>query len=337
MKGIIYQFKNIRRDRLCILTFLLPIIAGIAVHLMSDINFSSLAELSFGVLENNLSQETIEWLQEKGDVKVYTNMKALEQAVNNPSDQMTGVLRYGKEDIRTIRSGDEMQMAAAIADRLPQIFASRETMNIYSQNVVPVRQSHDFLRSLLVVITLVTAMFMGCTFNAMSMINEKEDGIIFINEVLPMSNAQYMAQKMVLGFAGGILSTLAAAIICMRIPDSQIVLLILLVVLSAFIAALAGVFIGHFSNGLMAGIAYIKIMLIIFLAPPIFFYLYFSEESAARALSYVLPSSASFYGLMDLMGGRTRNMAVNLIVLTVHCAVWFIFYLLLSRRKRKTF
>lgn len=67
------------------------------------------------------------------------------------------------------------------------------------------------MKSLLIVITLVTAMFMGCTFNSMNMIGEKEDGVSLVNQILPMDARTYIFQKLALGCIGGIASTLATA------------------------------------------------------------------------------------------------------------------------------
>ena len=56
-------------------------------------------------------------------------------------------------------------------------------------------------RSVGIVVTLIVAMFMGCTFNAMNIISEKEDGVAFINEILPMTSGQYVIQKSLSGLS----------------------------------------------------------------------------------------------------------------------------------------
>lgn len=45
-------------------------------------------------------------------------------------------------------------------------------------------------------------MFMGCTFNSMNIIGEKEDGIALVNQILPMNTRTYILQKLALGFGG---------------------------------------------------------------------------------------------------------------------------------------
>ena len=121
----------------------------------------------------------------------------------------------------------------------------------------------------------------------------------------------------------------------MRITPAQMFPLFLIILLSAYIAALAGLYIGRFSEGLMVGILYIKVVMILFLAPPIFFWLMVPEGSALFSLSYLLPSSAAFYGLMDLIGGSANIPVKEIAVLAVHGAAWLLLYLPLSGHRKK--
>ena len=150
-----------------------------------------------------------------------------------------------------------------------------------------------------------------------------------------MTAKTYMMQKILSGFIGGVLSTILTALICMQLTLSQVVPLILIITLSAFISALTGLYIGQFSEGLMIGIVYIKVVMILFLAPPIFFYLMVPDNSMLFQLSYLLPSSAAFYGLIDLANGSAATAGKDMVILAVHCVVWFLLYLLLSKRQKK--
>lgn len=223
-------------------------------------------------------------------------------------------------------------MNKVIANTLPQVYENRATQLSTIRSIIPVVSDNEGLKSLLIVITLVTAMFMGCTFNAMNIISEKEDGIEFINQVLPMSKKSYMIQKTLLGFIGGTVSTTITALICMRIQAVQILPFLLIVLLSAYISALIGLFIGYYANGLMVGIVYIKIVMILFLAPPIFFYLAVPNNSVIFRLSYLLPSSATFYGIMDLLKGQTEEIIPVLFALLIHAVLWSIVYKLIRKK-----
>lgn len=334
MEGLRYQLKSVRRDKMCILTFLLPVVAGIAVHLLSGVSFQSIGENIFGVWESHIDADTAEWLQANGTVAQYETLDELRAAVNEPSTQMIGVLQTGN-GIQTFISGDELEMNVCIADTLPQIYHNQAEALAVTKTMIPAAANNDGVRSLLIVITLVTAMFMGCTFNAMNIISEKEDGIELINQVLPLTAKSYIIQKTLLGFIGGMLSTVITALICVRIEMEQVLPFLLIVLLSAYISALIGLFIGYFSDGLMVGIVYIKIIMILFLAPPIFFYLTVSESSILFKLSYFLPSSATFYGIMDLLTGQTKALFPGITALFVHAILWSIVYVLLRKRSEQ--
>jgi hypothetical protein len=332
MKRLTYQWKNTRRDKMCILTFLLPVFVGIALRLISGVNFQAVGETSFGVLKKGLSDEAAVWLEANGSVAQYESESALREAVNDPSTQMIGVLDAGG-GIRTLLSGDELDLYRVIAETLPQLYERRTEKLPYKRTVVPVQEDHDGLKSLLLAITLVTAMFMGCTFNAMNIISEKEDGVALINSILPMTARSYILQKIMLGIIGGTASTVITAVICVRIPPARIGSCLLLILLSAYISALAGLFIGYFSEGMMVGIIYIKIAMILFLAPPIFFYLMVPDGSVWRGLSCLLPSGASFYGLMDLLGGNPDRLGLYILILLAHAVVWSVFYAVMRKER----
>ena len=120
----------------------------------------------------------------------------------------------------------------------------------------------------------------------------------------------------------------------MRIEPAQVLPLLLIILLSAYISALTGLFIGTFSNSLTAGIASIKLVMILFLAPPIFFYLIVPDHTVAFRLSYMLPSSATFYGIMDLINRQSANLRPAFAALPAHAVFWSIVYKLLQMRTR---
>ncbi len=329
MKGLRYQLKNIRRDKMCILTFLLPVIAGIAINLLTGLSLSSVSENTFGIVENDLDAETAQWLESIGNVTMYESKSDLEAAVIDPSTQKIGVLQ-NDNGIYTVRAGDELKMYAEMGDILPELYQERDKVRLYDRTIIPAGNNEEFLKSLLIVITMVTAMFMGCTFNTMSIISEKEEGIVFVNEVLPMTRTQYIIQKIALGFWGAVMSTGITAVICIKTDGIQVLFLTLIIFLSSFIASLAGLFIGSLSGGLMTGIMYIKIVMIAFIAPPVLIFLAVPQDSILYNLSYILPSSAAFYGLMELLGGQQQRLMDNLIILLIHCILWFFLYAAVS-------
>ena len=182
--------------------------------------------------------------------------------------------------------------------------------------------------------TLIVAMFMGCTFNAMNIISEKEEGVALINEILPMTSRQYVIQKIFIGFIFGCLSAGIATAFCFRLPPAGAAVMLVLIVLSAFVSALIGLFIGRISEGMMVGVVYIKIVMIVFMAIPLLKYLTTEGNKVVSYICYLIPSSATFEGIMDLANSGMATAGRDIVILMVHCILWFLLYLSISKRQK---
>ena len=181
---------------------------------------------------------------------------------------------------------------------------------------------------------LIVAMFMGCTFNAMNIISEKEDGVAFINEILPMTPSQYIFQKVVVGFLFGSLSSIITACICFQLSWQNFGIMLALIVLSSFVAALIGLFIGKLSEGLMIGVVYIKIVMLVFIAVPIVCAL-IGVSGPLAVLCNLVPSQPAFDGIMALSAGNTGAAIKDAGILSIHCVVWPALYVLIFTQRKK--
>ena len=216
MKGLQYQLKSVLKDKFCLMTFILPIVVAVALNFMGSIDLSSLGEHHFGVLKNDLSPQTITWLEQYGPVTFYETVEELTAAINEPSTNIIGVKADGTS-IKTAIAGDELDIFQQAAVTLPALYKQRGDAE---QTEVLILERPDILGSLqgiFIPAVLIVAMFMGCTFNAMNIISEKEDGVSFVNEILPMTPSQYILQKVVVGFLCGSLSSVITACICFRL------------------------------------------------------------------------------------------------------------------------
>ncbi len=334
MKGLRYQLKSVLHDRFCLMTFLLPIVAAAALNFAGAIDFSTLGELHFGVLKGGLPIQTVTWLERYGPVTAYPTVEELTDAIKEPSTNLIGVEADGSS-IKTILSGDELDIFRQTADTLPDLYEQR---NVASQTEVHILERPDVMagfQDMFIAVTLIVAMFMGCTFNAMNMISEKEDGVAFINEILPMTRSQYIMQKLFVGFICGCLSSIITVCICFRLSLQNAALMLVLIVLSAFVAALTGLFIGRASSGLMSGVVYIKIVMLLFIAVPILSFLAGISQPILSAVCYTVPSQAAFEGIMDLSAGSGTAAVKDIFILFVHCIGWFLLYIGLSVHQRK--
>ncbi len=335
MKGLRYQLKSVLHDKFCLMTFLLPIVVAAALNFVGAIDFSALGELHFGTLKDDLPTQTVAWLEQYGSVTTYPTAEELTDAIKEPSTNLIGVKADGSS-IRTILSGDELDIFRQTADTLPDLYEQRNTAAQTEVHVLERPNVMARFQDMFIAVTLIVAMFMGCTFNAMNMISEKEDGVAFINEILPMTHSQYIMQKLFVGFICGCLSSIITVCICFRLSLQNAALMLVLIVLSAFVAALIGVFIGRVSSGMMVGVVYIKIVMLLFMAVPILSFLVGISRPLLSTVCYLVPSQATFQGIMELSTGSGIVAVKDIFILAAHCLLWFLLYLLLSKRQRKS-
>ncbi len=334
MKGLLYQLKSVRKDKFCIMSFLLPIVVAVVLNFVGSIDLSSLGEYYFGVVAGDIAPETERWLMRYGSVTVCQTKEELIAEINDPSTNLIGVEMDGS-GIKTMISGDELSIWQQTAGTLPALYRQRETAQ---QADIQVLEQPDVLagyQNLFIAMTLIVAMFMGCTFNAVNMITEKEDGVALINEILPMTFGQYVIQKIFTGFVFGCLSAIITTALCFRLTFAGAVAMLALIVLSAFVSALIGLFVGRISDGLMVGVVYIKIVMIVFMAVPLLKYLAVTGNKVVAYICYLIPSSATFEGIMDLANGSMATAGKDTVILLVHCVVWLSIYLYISRRQKR--
>ncbi len=331
MRGLKYQLKSVLRDKFCLMTFLLPVLVAVALNFMGSIDLSTLGELHFGVLKNDLSPQTVTWLERYGPVTAYETQEELTAAVKEPSTNVIGVKADG-DSIKTAISGDELDIFQQAAATLPALYEQRAEAKLMKVLTLERPDILESFQDIFIPAVLIVAMFMGCTFNAMNIISEKEDGVAFINEILPMTPGQYIFQKVVVGFLFGSLSSIVTACICFRLSWQNFGLLLALIVLSSFVAALTGLFIGKLSEGLMIGVVYIKIIMLLFLAVPILCTL-LGVSGPLAVICNIVPSQPAFDGIMALSAWNTGTAVKDVGILTVHCIVWFSLYILILQKR----
>ena len=333
MKGLKYQLKSVLRDKFCLMTFLLPILVAVALNFMGSIDMSSLGELHFGVLENDLPPQTITWLERYGPVTAYGTQDELTAAIKEPSTNIIGVKADG-DSLRTAIAGDELEIFQQAAATLPALYEQRAEAELVKVLTMERPDILESFQDIFIPAVLIVAMFMGCTFNAMNIISEKEDGVAFLNEILPMTPSQYIFQKVVVGFLFGSLSSIITACICFQLSWQNFGIMLALIVLSSFVAALIGLFIGKLSEGLMIGVVYIKIVMLVFIAVPIVCAL-IGVSGPLAVLCNLIPSQPAFDGIMALSAGNTGAAIKDAGILSIHCVVWPALYVLIFTQRKK--
>ncbi len=163
----------------------------------------------------------------------------------------------------------------------------------------------------------------------MNIISEKEDGVAFVNEILPMTPGQYILQKVVVGFLFGSLSSIVTVCICFEMSWLVFAAMLALILLSSFVAALIGLFIGRFSEGLMIGVVYIKIVMLLFIAVPLVCAL-IGVSGPLAGICNIVPSQPAFDGIMALSAGDIKTAVKDIGILAVHGIAWSALYILIQ-------
>lgn len=325
MRGFYYQLKLTAKDKMSIISFILPLIMAVAVNFLSQSDLTGIDDYRFAVLENE-SESTTEWLSQHGIVTSYSTLDALETTIKAPEDDTIGILaNNGAYEI--ILSGDERLDTVTFANMLPEMINTK--IRKYEQTVIPQTNLIDEFKNLFIGLVLVTALFLGLTFNTMNLVSEKEDGVSHINDILPLTRGQYLAQKIAIGFIGSVILVLLSAAICL-VHLKEILLLIPLSLLCGFTVAIAGLFLGKISSSLMTALVYIKVAMIIFMAVPLLAYIY--VPTGIKPLFHLLPSYTFFDGVMKILGNES-GIWVNMIILIFHGIVWFGIYWVGQNRK----
>ena len=156
----------------------------------------------------------------------------------------------------------------------------------------------------------------------------------FVNEILPMTPSQYILQKVVVGFLFGSLSSIVTAYICFRLSWLDVGIMLVLILLSSFVAALIGLFIGKFSESLMVGVVYIKIIMLLFIAVPIVCAL-IGVSGPIAVVCNIVPSQPAFDGILALSAGSMGTAMKDIGILAIHCVAWFALYVLISTQRQR--
>lgn len=81
---------------------------------------------------------------------------------------------------------------------------------------------------------------------------------------------------------------------------------------------------------------YIKIVMILFIGTPLLIYLLGVNTSGIGNLCYIMPSVATFNGIMEIINGNVIIIK-DIVILAVHCVVWFMIYIILDKKRKLSF
>lgn len=329
MERLFIQLKTVFKDKISILSFLLPIIMALLLNFITESNISSATEIQFGIVDGEFSRKIEEKLENIGSLYRFKTDEDLYKKVNDPSDELIGILGDDESIDKIILSGDETTATKDYGNKLTEIINDDSE---YELNIVEKTNVFKEFKNLLYSITIILAIFIGCTFNAMNIVSEKEDGVFNINEVIPMTDTDYIQQKISLGFITSIIVSTITILICMK-DLSGVFLMIILMLFTSFITAMIGLLIGTISDNSIVAISYIKICMVLLLAVPIVVNLLPKDISFIWIFN-ILPSYPAFNGIMGILDSNYKMGIFNILILILYSLFLFGLYMVIRRKDK---
>lgn len=293
MTRIYIQIKTIIKDKMSILSFLLPIVIALMLIFLNESSISEVSEFKFGVIESNIKEELLIELEKVGKVITVETILELKNKVIYPSDELIGIV--SKEDgLEVLISGDETSYTKDIANHIPSLL---DEFN-YSVERLETKNFFEEFRNIIYSMVILMALFIGCTFNSMNIVYEKEEGIVHINKILPITYGNFLKEKVIVGILTSVFVSLITSIILIR-DFKSLVLMVILIISTSFITSSLGLLIGFISDGVITAISYTKIVLVVFMALPVITHLLI-KESEYKFLFNILPSYPVFNGILNI-------------------------------------
>lgn len=328
--GLKIQFKTLSKDKMVWVSALFPIILAICIRLFAG---NVVIEQSIGYVENELSSEQIMSLNQFGKLHSFENHSALENYVLDPSSDGIGILFNDKTHAyEFLLQGNELTIEHDKLVPLYNYLKDNSAFDTLSFEVMT--NDKDYLKTLLITITILMGLFLGAVFNAFNIVAEKEDNIDILNQVLPMSLGTYIVQKSIIGFiASFILSLITLLIVTgIEIPIVQTVVLLLM---GSALSTLVGLYLGHYSNNQMIVIIMTKVVLLIFTFVPFIGFMIPKELGWIKNLFYIVPSYAVFNGLWALLESQDiRIIMMNSFIILLYSILGLWIYWLINRRSK---
>ena len=81
---------------------------------------------------------------------------------------------------------------------------------------------------------------------------------------------------------------------------------------------------------MMTGVAYIKVVMLVFIAVPVLCYLVDTDNALLSAACYLVPTQAAFEGMMGLLRGDSGVALKDILILGLHGGGWLALYLGIS-------
>lgn len=347
--GLTYLFRHLCKDKVVLIGMFLPLVLAVGVRFISPSTFSRVNSLQTVIIQNSLDAELQDWLEVNTTLMIVDSHEQLVDLVLVPSTEAVGIVPHdvhaGGEkttlrdsgythQISFILAGDESSYTKAFANNFHYLLTLPSQENPYTMALEAQEDQYTWIRQFFIAVVLLTACFIGSSFNAISMVSEKESGVFIVHGILPISRSTFVFQRVALGFIGSIIVSLLTWIIIHGI-GIHIIIIFPLLLLSSYFSAVLGLYIAHGSKDYLGVIVVIKFILILFLAVPIMSTLFGDGASWYTWMYWIIPSVSVFQAITQFFDMSYINYLHNLGIILLHCILWTLLYIMVLYRRLK--
>ncbi|MCM1989365.1 ABC transporter permease [Oceanirhabdus seepicola] len=327
ISSLYIQSKFVLRDKIIIISILLPIFLGIFIRVYTPDMMTVGNQIA--VIKDDLSDETIKKLREIAIVTEFSDLNEVKERVLVTKDEIIGVvLEHSAGDYKYVLEGNETTRALKDLDVIDNYLRGNNTVNKLSTEILP--NSDNEMKYFLMTLTMIIALYMGSTLIAFNIIEENECGINNINKILPVSTKQYIIYKIIVGLIGTILITSVTGVIL--IGKAYFQYLFLFSLISACCSSCLGLYLGLFSKDLISGIIYIKVILLVFIFVPVIGFIMPNEFTVFKKLFYLIPTYSMFEGFWSIIKfGDVTSMIKNMAIVLAHTVIGYVAYYYISK------
>lgn len=217
------------------------------------------------VVTGDLGEEMIARLRDYGKVEIVKDRAALDRRVL-ALDDAAGIVRDGDGDgFVVVLEGNEAEETAVLPGIVLADILSDDPVAVLGEDLGRVSSP---LQPVLATVLAMTAMLIGGMVIGFNIIEDKESGTLSALGVSPMSRAEYMAGRSLLG-AGLALVLVFGSLYAMGAGPFNALQVLAVSVPGAVLAVLFGFYIGSVSESQVSGIATMKVGGLFFLLAPV--------------------------------------------------------------------
>lgn len=233
-------------------------LAGILLMALGALFFlPSLEQLDLRIaVDGSLPRQVAEQLEAYGRVERYESRERLRQRVL-AFDDVPGIYYDSGEYVVLLEGNEESYIQALPGVILERILQGEDFVEL---STVSLGRERSPVREYTAMFFLLNIFLIGGFFIGLSIVDDRQSGIIRALAVTPVNILEYMFGKSLLGLLVVVAATLAVATILLGAAAINYPLLLIWIVSSLGIAIFIGFLIGIISNNMITAIAVIKVI-----------------------------------------------------------------------------